>query len=102
MSPHVVVRVITTVSAAVLLAVPAFSQGRGGTAAPTTGTGTSAGSTTGTSTASRTPTTLPSTSPSSPTTTPDRTTLMLTGRVTLEDGTAPPDTATIERVCAGS
>src|SRR5271157_1159683 len=92
-------RVITGVSAAVLMAGPGFSQSRGGTTTPTTGTSTSTGS----STTGPTTTSIPSTNPSGASTTPQRPgTLFITGRVMLEEGAPPPDTVAIERVCSGS
>jgi tetratricopeptide (TPR) repeat protein len=91
--------VITFAAAAGMLLPCGFSQTR----PPTTGTGTTpgTGSTTG-NTTGRPPTT-PTTTPGTTSGTTQRpSTLFITGRVTLEDGTAPPDTATIERVCSGS
>ncbi len=74
---------------------PAFGQGRG-----TTGTTGSTGSTAGTITSPPS-----STRPSNPTTTTQPSTqqqpIFLTGRVMIDDGTAPTEPVTIERVCHG-
>jgi tetratricopeptide (TPR) repeat protein len=106
-----VVQVITCVAAAGLLAQAAFSQGRGGAAgAPAGGGGTTGG--VGPGAGSNTPgTSLPSTTGipgnnGNTNNTPQPTGLPqpvpITGRVLLEDGTAPTQTVTIERVCGGS
>jgi tetratricopeptide (TPR) repeat protein len=110
MAPKTIVRAITFVAAAGLLLPPGFSQGRGGTtpSAPagggTTGTtGAGAGTPTTTSPGRTTPT-----SPTSPNNTntqqqPAMTQpIFISGRVMMEDGTAPSEPATIERVCGSS
>lgn len=77
---------------------PAFGQGRAGSPGTAGSTGTASGTNTGatpTSSAGSPGGTVPNASQRPGT-------LFLTGRVTLEDGTAPSDVATIERVCAGS
>ena len=74
---------------------PAFGQGRGGTGT-TGGTGTSGGA-------------APAPTTTRPTTTPSTTTqpsappqpIFLTGRVMIDDGTAPTEPVVIERVCRG-
>jgi len=106
------VRVISV--AAVLLAVsPAFSQkggatGTGSTGGGTTGTGSTGTGTTGTGTTGtgtngvgRTPgTTTPSTT--QPTTTPTiQQPIFVSGRVMLEDGTAPTEQVVMQTVCNG-
>lgn len=75
---------------------PAFGQGRG-----TTGTTGSTGSSTGTITAPSTTTTRPTTptTPTQPSGQPQP--IFLTGRVMIDDGTAPTESVTIERVCHG-
>lgn len=90
------------------LMIPTFAtaQAKGGTPAPpSTGTGTSTGTTPGTTTPSPGRTTTPSTNPTTPSTTPSVSIpqpIFVSGRVTLEDGTAPPDPVVIESVCNGS
>src|SRR5215469_16681545 len=71
---------------------PAFGQGRGTTTTGATGT------TGGTTPAPTAPTTRPTTTPSTttqPTTPPQP--IFLTGRVMLDDGTAPTESVVIER-----
>ncbi|MEO8594573.1 MAG: tetratricopeptide repeat protein [Candidatus Solibacter sp.] len=106
------VRVITAAAAAGLL-IPTALIGQsttGGTTAPTTGTsGSTSGSTGGTTvgtgtTIGRTPTLN---TPTTPTTTPQTIQnlpqpIYVSGRVLLEDGTAPTDPVTIETVCNGA
>lgn len=102
MSSRFSVWVITITSAASLLAGPGFGQSRGGTTTPPPGTPPTTGGTPG-STAGRGNTGLPSNTPNNTSTTPQRpVTIFLTGRVMLEDGSAPPDTVSIERVCSTS
>src|SRR4051794_23498874 len=90
------------------LMIPTFAmaQAKGGTTAPpSTGTGTSTGTTPGTTTPSPGRTTTPSTNPTTPSTTPSVSIpqpIFVSGRVTLEDGTPPPDPVVIESVCNGS
>jgi tetratricopeptide (TPR) repeat protein len=103
MSSRFSVWVITITSAAGMLAGPGFSQGRGGTAAPPSGTAPTTGGTPAGSTTGRGNTGLPSNTPSNTSTTPQRpVTIFLTGRVMLEEGGPPPDTVSIERVCSTS
>jgi tetratricopeptide (TPR) repeat protein len=90
---------LVTVLAAGLLLPPAFGQARGGGTSPGGGTpGGSIGSTNSGTTGTR------STNPS-PTNTNTTSTMpspiFLSGRVLLEDGTAPPSGVVIERVCDG-
>ena len=83
------------------LFLPAFPQSRGGTSAGSTTGGSTGGSTGGTNTGttgtrSTNPnTTNPNTAPGFPAP------IFLSGRVLMEDGTAPPSEAVIERVCNG-
>ncbi|MGP8243629.1 MAG: tetratricopeptide repeat protein [Bryobacteraceae bacterium] len=71
-------------------------------AAQNRGTTTTAGAgNTGTST-TRTSTTPSTTSNTATTTNPTQPTIFLSGRVLLEDGTPPPQSVRIERVCGGS
>ncbi len=101
-------RAIAPVAAVgLLLPLSATGQGRGGTAAPPTtspgGTGTggtgSTGATTGRSTTPSTTTTNPSNTPG---TVGVPQPIFVSGRVMLEDGTAPVGPITIETVCNGS
>src|SRR5690242_16169502 len=84
-----------------VLVFPAFSQSKGGSGTSTpTGTGT-----TGTPTTAPTTVTRPTTTNTTPTT-PQPTVnipqpIFISGRVTMEDGTAPPETAVIQTVCNG-
>ena len=109
MSPRIWVRVITIAVIAFALLQPAFTQTKG---SGTTGTGTTTG-TTGTTTGLGTTTTRgypPAGDPNSTTNStnnPSAGTLppppiMVSGRVMLEDGTAPTDSVLIERVCNGN
>ncbi|MBZ5723558.1 MAG: tetratricopeptide repeat protein [Acidobacteriia bacterium] len=103
MLPRIFVGFGTLLAAAILPLQPAWSQGRGGggsappsTGTGSTGTGTGTGGITGRTTGSIPSTTNnPNNAPSIPQP------IFLSGRVMLEDGTAPPDTVTIERVCNG-
>jgi tetratricopeptide (TPR) repeat protein len=83
-----------------------MGQAKGGTTAPpSTGTGTPTGTTPGTTTPSPGRTTTPSTNPTTPSTTPSVSIpqpIFVSGRVTMEDGTAPPGPVVIETVCNGS
>ena len=100
------VRAITTAAAIVLLIPAAVFGQRTGGSAPAGGTGGTTGGSTGGAggTTGRTPTPSPSTT--SPTNTPAAVNvaqpIFLSGRVMLEDGTAPPDPVTMETVCNGS
>src|ERR1022692_602422 len=104
MSPRIWVRVITIAAIAFALLQPAFTQ--------TKGAGTITG-TTGTTTGSGTTGTLPPLNTGNPNSTTNSTTnssaatlppppIMISGRVMLEDGTAPSDSVVIERVCNGN
>jgi tetratricopeptide (TPR) repeat protein len=107
MSPSIGLRFSLLVAAAVLLAQPGFGQ-RGGQGSPTgtgspaggTGMGTTTGTVPGVGT-TRNPNTIPNTIPN---TTPQPTTqlppIFVSGRVMLEDGTPPPQSVVIERVCS--
>jgi len=108
MAPRTLVRAITLVAAAGVLLQQGFGQGRG--AAPPAGGGGTSG-TIGTGTPSIGTTTAPSTSiPTNPGNNPSSTTnlpgvpqpIPISGRVMLEDGTAPTESVVIERVCGGS
>jgi tetratricopeptide (TPR) repeat protein len=105
MSPKTYGRAITILAAAVFMLPPAFSQAKGGATTTTTGggattgTGTGATSTSGAATPSITTNpqqTVPNTSQGMPVP------IAISGRVMIDDGTPPPDTAVIERVCSGS
>jgi hypothetical protein len=98
-------RAITIFAAAVFLLRPAFNQTKGG--APTTpvGGGTSTG--TGTGTTSIPGRTTPAINTNPQQTTPNTPQSMpvpvpLSGRVMVDDGTPPPQTVVIERVCNGN
>ena len=104
MSPRIWVRLITIAAIAFALLQPAFTQ--------TKGAGTITG-TTGTTTGSGTTGTLPPLNTGNPNSTTNSTTnssagtlppppIMISGRVMLEDGTAPTDSVVIERVCNGN
>jgi tetratricopeptide (TPR) repeat protein len=108
MASKVWVRAITAAAAVGLLIPMAVTgQGTGGTAAPpATGSGGTTGSTGGgIATPGRTTPTLPSTT-TNPATTPSTANvpqpIFISGRVMLDDGTAPPESAVIETVCNGS
>ncbi len=90
---------LVTVLAAGLILPPAFGQVRGGGSSPggTLG-GSTGGANSGTTTGTRT--TNPTTTNPNPSTTMP-TPIFLSGRVLLEDGTAPPAGVVIERVCDG-
>jgi tetratricopeptide (TPR) repeat protein len=100
---------VMTVMAAGLMVQPGFSQGRGGASPPAGGGGTSTGGT-GASTGTPTTGTLPTTNtPTNPNNTNNNNPqpnfpqpIPISGRVMLEDGTAPQETAVIERVCGGA
>ncbi len=108
MSPSIGLRFSLFVAAAALLAQPGFGQ-RGGPGS-TTGTGSTtggagAGPTTGTVPGvgtTRNPNSIPNTIPNTNPTQPhvNLPPIFISGRVMLEDGTAPPQSATIERVCS--
>ena len=104
------VRAITAAAAVgFLIPMAVIGQSTGGTTAPpTTGTG---GGTTGSTggggaTPGRTTTPSPSVTTTSPTNTPAAVNIpqpiFVSGRVMMEDGTPPPDSAIIETVCNGS
>ena len=94
------------VALGLLIPASVMGQAKGGTTAPPgTGTGTSTGTTPGTTAPSPGRTTTPSTNPTTPSTTPSPSIpqpIFVSGRVTMEDGTAPPDPVVIETVCNGS
>ena len=115
MASKIWVRALTTAAAVgLLIPMTVIGQGRGGTAtAPTTGTGGTTTGGTGTggtgaggigSTTGRT--TTPSTTTTNPANTPGAASppqpIFVSGRVMLEEGTAPPGSVTIETVCNGS
>src|SRR4051812_22169519 len=107
MSPQVFVRVSTFIAAAGLMLQPVFCQGRGGAGAtaPTGGAGAGSSPTTGSiptapPTTTRPPTTTNPTQPNNTQTMPT-TPIFISGRVMLEDGSAPTESAVIERVCSG-
>jgi tetratricopeptide (TPR) repeat protein len=105
MSPRTYGRAITILAAAVFLLRPAFNQTKGGATTTPVGGSTSTGTSTGTTSISgrTTPTintnpqqTTPNTPQSMPVPVP------LSGRVMVDDGTPPPETVVIERVCNGN
>jgi tetratricopeptide (TPR) repeat protein len=106
MSPQTILRVSTFVAAAGLVVQPAFSQGRGGGGStPSGGSGAGASPSTGStpsvpSTTTRPPTTTTPTQPNNTQTMP-QTPIFISGRVMLEDGSAPTESVVIERVCSG-
>ena len=109
MSPRTYARAIAIVAAAVLLLPPAFSQTKGGATTTPVGGGTSTGTGTGTGTGT---TSIPGRTTPSISTNPQPATpntpqsmplpVPISGRVMVDDGTPPPETAVIERVCNGS
>jgi tetratricopeptide (TPR) repeat protein len=104
MSPRTCGRAITIFAAAVFLLPPAFSQVKGGaTTAPVSG---GSGTGTGTATTSIPGRTTPSITTNPQPATPNTSQSMpvpvpISGRVMVDDGTPPPETAVIERVCNG-
>ena len=105
MSPRIWVRAITIAAVAFALLQPAFTQtrGSGSTGTGTTGTTTGSGATgtlppanSGNSNSTTSSTTNPSGGMAAP---PP---IMVSGRVMLEDGTAPVESVVIERVCDGN
>jgi tetratricopeptide (TPR) repeat protein len=105
MTPKVWVKTSGLAAAALgLLLVPAYGQNKGGTGTPTTPTGTGNTGTTNTTTTNRgTPSNTPTNTntnqgqqPSIPQP------IFVSGRVTLEDGTAPPEPVIIETLCNGA
>jgi tetratricopeptide (TPR) repeat protein len=92
-------------AAAIGLWVPmaVIGQSKGGTTAPPAGGGGTSTGSTGTTTGR---TTTPSTNTTSPTNTPAAVgmpqPMFISGRVVMEDGTAPPELVTIETACSGS
>ena len=105
MSPRT--RAITVAATAFALLQPAFAQTKGA------GTGAGAGTTTGTTAGSGTTTTRgypPAGDPNSTTNSTNNSSagtlppppIMVSGRVMLEDGTAPKESVAIERVCNGN
>src|ERR1039458_9696095 len=104
MSPRTYGRAIIIVAAAVLLSQPAFNQTKGGVTTPVGG---GAGTGTGTGTTSIPGRTTPAISTNPQQTTPNTSQSMpvpvpISGRVMVDDGTPPPETVVIERVCNGN
>jgi len=104
MSPHPVVRVFTISLLFAFFSSLGFAQATGATPTkPTTGTGTTIPATgsnnTGFPSSTTNNTNNNNTKTNGTTYTPP---IFLTGRVMLEDGTPPPEPATIERVCNGN
>ena len=103
MSARLRLRAIIIFTAALLPLEPGFGQSRGGSTGTTGGAGAASGAGSAAGTTRAPGSVPPTTSPGgNPSTLPRPGVLFLTGRVTLEDGTAPADTVAIERVCAGS
>ena len=105
MTPTVWVKAGTLAAAVGLLLIPAYGQTKGG-GTPTTPTGTGTTGTTPTSTGRTGPTTTTPSNTTNPQNPAQSTTLtqplFVSGRVTMEDGTAPPEPAVIETVCNGA
>jgi tetratricopeptide (TPR) repeat protein len=104
MTPKVGVKFAVLAASGVLLLCPAHGQSRGGTTPPPANTGGNTGNSTGNTTTNRTtPNTTNNntqTNPTQPQSMPQP--IFVSGRVTLEDGTAPPEPAVIETVCNGT
>ena len=103
MTPKVWVKFTVFAATGAFLLVAAYGQSKGGaTPPPSTGTGnTGNNSTTNTNrTSSTTNPTNTTTNPSQPSSLPQP--IYVSGRVALEDGTAPPEPVIIETVCNGS
>src|SRR5271166_203117 len=90
----------SAIAAAAILLIPAFGQSSstttGGSSTPSTGTPTKSPGALTIPSVGTTPSTTPTTQP--PVTQPIR----ISGRVMVDDGTAPSFPAVIERVCSGS
>ena len=109
MSPTTYGRAITIIAAAVFLLPPAFGQAKGGATTTPVGGGasTGTGTSTGTGATSVPGRTTPSITNNPQPTTPNTSQGMpvpvpISGRVMVDDGTPPPETVVIERVCNGS
>jgi len=106
MTPRTIARVLAFVTAACVFQPAGFGQARGGVAGtPSTG-GTTSPTTTGPGSMTTTTPNM-TTTPSNPnqTTTPQPQVpqpIFISGRVMMEDGTAPSESVIIERVCGGS
>jgi tetratricopeptide (TPR) repeat protein len=98
MTPVRLVKAITFCAAGLSLQ-PLWGQVKGTTGTPAA-PATPAPSTTGTR--GTAPNTLPGNSPTTPSTPPAPSPIYLSGRVALEDGSPPPLSVSIERVCNGS
>jgi tetratricopeptide (TPR) repeat protein len=102
MTSKIWVRAITVVAGSGLLISSAFGQAKGTPTTPTTGGTTGTGTGTGTTGTTRpTTTTTTPTTPTQPSVSIPQP-IYVSGRVVLEDGSAPPEPATIETVCNGS
>jgi tetratricopeptide (TPR) repeat protein len=101
MTPRFYVRVSTVLAAALVISA-AFGQGRGTTTPPAGGTtgGTTTNPGTTAPTTGRTPT--PNTQPTQPAPQLPPQPIFVTGRVMMEEGSAPPESVVIENVCNGS
>src|SRR5690348_16898228 len=103
MTPRVWVKASLAIATAGLLAFSAYGQNKGGgaTTTPPSGGTTGGGTTTTPGRTGTTTTTTPST-----TQTPVQNSIpqpiFVSGRVALEDGSAPPEPAVIETVCNGT
>jgi tetratricopeptide (TPR) repeat protein len=102
MASKIWVRAITTAAAiGLLIPMAVIGQSKGGTTTPPATTGN--GGTTGSTGATTGPAIAPTTTPTSPTNTPATGSVpqpvFITGRVMMEDGTAPPGGVVIETVC---
>jgi tetratricopeptide (TPR) repeat protein len=112
MSLQTLIRLGTIVTAAGLVLQPAFPQAKGGSTAGggSTGAGAGAGAGAGTGSTSTAgpgattrPTTIPNTTqPTQPQPPQPMQPMFLSGRVMLEDGSAPAESIAIERVCSGA
>src|ERR1043166_9595627 len=104
MSPRTYVRIMLAAAMAIL-SPSVFGQGQGGGTSTGGGGGATGGGagvgTTPTPAPTRTTTPTPPTQPTQPQQQQMEQPIFISGRVMLEDGTPPPDTAAIERVCNG-
>jgi tetratricopeptide (TPR) repeat protein len=109
MTRKVWVRTIALAAVAIFLIPPGFGQSRSGsTGTPPAGGGSTGTGTTGTGTGTGTvgrPTTTTPTNPNNTQQNPQTTIqqpIFLSGRIALEDGTAPPEPVVIQTVCNGT
>ncbi|HWB86373.1 MAG TPA: tetratricopeptide repeat protein [Bryobacteraceae bacterium] len=102
MSSEIAIRVAVYVATGLMLLQPGYGQGRQPSSPPSSGGGTSPGSGGGTPRpTSPTPTPQPNTNNNQTLPAEQPQIIFLTGRVMLEDGTPPPQSVVIQRVCNG-